>query len=30
LEAADQRSLLRAVQRCPSARDRAIATVFFG
>ncbi|MGH3684365.1 MAG: tyrosine-type recombinase/integrase [Pseudonocardiaceae bacterium] len=28
LEAADQRSLLRAVQRCPSARDRAIATVF--
>ncbi len=28
LDAADQRSLLRAVERCPSARDRAIATVF--
>lgn len=29
LEEADQRSFLRAVERCPSARDRAIATVFF-
>jgi site-specific recombinase XerD len=28
LEEADQRSFLRAVERCPSARDRAIATVF--
>lgn len=28
LDAADQRSLLRAVERCPSARDRAITTVF--
>lgn len=28
LEEVDQRSLLRAVERCPSARDRAIATVF--
>jgi integrase/recombinase XerC len=29
LEEADQRSFLRAVERRPSARDRAIATVFF-
>ena len=28
LDPAEQRSLLRAVERCPSARDRAIATVF--
>lgn len=28
LEEADQRSLMRAVERCPSARDRAIATAF--
>lgn len=28
LDADDQRSLRRAVERCPSARDRAIATVF--
>jgi integrase/recombinase XerC len=29
LEEADQRAFLRAVEACPSARDRAIATVFF-
>lgn len=29
LEEADQRRFLRAVEGCPSARDRAIATVFF-
>jgi site-specific recombinase XerD len=29
LEDADQRAFLRAVEACPSARDRAIATVFF-
>ena len=29
LEAAEQRAFLRAVEACPSARDRAIATVFF-
>lgn len=28
LDAAEQRSLLRAVERCPSARDRAITAVF--
>lgn len=28
LDATEQRSLLQAVERCPSARDRAIATVF--
>ena len=28
LNESDQRALLRAVERCPSARDRAIATVF--
>ncbi len=28
LDAAEQRAWLRAVERCPSARDRAIATVF--
>src|SRR5205823_5627333 len=29
LEAEEQRAFLRAVERCPSPRDRAIATVFF-
>jgi site-specific recombinase XerD len=29
LEVAEQRAFLRAVEVCPSARDRAIATVFF-
>ena len=29
LDAAEQRAFLREVERCPSARDRAIATVFF-
>jgi site-specific recombinase XerC len=29
LAKADQRRFLRAVEGCPSARDRAIATVFF-
>ena len=29
LEEGEQRQFLRAVERCPSSRDRAIATVFF-